>query len=282
MAIAVEQGAARGPLHGLAGEYLPKLVVAPSFVITLFFVYGFIAWTTYLSFTKSRMMPVTAFDGIRPYERLWANPVWWTALENLAIFGVLYIGIATVLGLAAGDPARPEDPRPRASSAPSTSTRWRSPSSSPARPGSGCSTPASASRSSMHDWGFDQLHVRLDHHSPTWRSTARHRRRLADVGLRHGDVPGGPARRRQRDHQGGADRRRHDLPDLLADHHPADAPGVPLRLRHPRPPRDQELRPDGGADRRRPRLRHRAARDLHVPDDLHPQRGGARRRAAPS
>ena len=70
-------------------EYLPQIVVAPSFLITIFFVYGFIAWTTYLSFTKSRMMPVTAWDGIRPYERLWANPVWWTALENLAIYGVL-------------------------------------------------------------------------------------------------------------------------------------------------------------------------------------------------
>jgi glucose/mannose transport system permease protein len=81
------------------GEYLPQIVVAPSFAITIFFVYGFIVWTTYLSFTKSRMMPVTAWDGTRPYERLWDNPVWWTALENLFIYGVLYIGIASTLGL---------------------------------------------------------------------------------------------------------------------------------------------------------------------------------------
>ena len=33
------------------------------------------------------------------YERLWANPNWWTALENLAIFGILYIGLATAIGL---------------------------------------------------------------------------------------------------------------------------------------------------------------------------------------
>lgn len=81
------------------GEYLPQIVVAPSFAATLFFVYGFILWTTYLSFTKSRMMPVTALDGLRPYQRLWANPVWWTALENLLIYGVLYIGTASALGL---------------------------------------------------------------------------------------------------------------------------------------------------------------------------------------
>ena len=99
MAIAVEQGAApRRPTDWL-GENLPKLVLAPTFVITLFFVYGFILWTTFLSFTKSRFMPVTALDGIRPYQRLWANSNWWTALENLAIFAVLYIGLATLIGL---------------------------------------------------------------------------------------------------------------------------------------------------------------------------------------
>ena len=99
MAIAVEQGAApRRPTDWL-GENLPKLVLAPTFVITLFFVYGFILWTTFLSFTKSRFMPITALDGIRPYQRLWANSNWWTALENLAIFAVLYIGLATLIGL---------------------------------------------------------------------------------------------------------------------------------------------------------------------------------------
>ena len=38
--------------------------------------------------------------------------------------------------------------------------------------------------------------------------------RLAGVRLRHGDVPGRPARHRQRDHEGGADRRRHHRPRL--------------------------------------------------------------------
>lgn len=99
MAIAVEQGAAPGRPTDWLGENLPKLVLAPTFVITLFFVYGFILWTTFLSFTKSRFMPITALDGIRPYQRLWANSNWWTALENLAIFSILYIGLATIIGL---------------------------------------------------------------------------------------------------------------------------------------------------------------------------------------
>jgi glucose/mannose transport system permease protein len=44
-------------------------------------------------------MAVTALDGLRPYERLWANNNWWTSLENLLIFSVLYIGVATLVGL---------------------------------------------------------------------------------------------------------------------------------------------------------------------------------------
>jgi glucose/mannose transport system permease protein len=99
VAIAIEgRPSVTRPVDRLA-EHLPKLVLAPTFLITLFFVYGFILWTTYLSFTKSRFMPVTVLDGIRPYERLWGNSNWWTALENLFIFSVLYIGIATLLGL---------------------------------------------------------------------------------------------------------------------------------------------------------------------------------------
>ena len=99
MATAVERSAASGRSTDWLSENLPKLVLAPTFVITLFFVYGFILWTTFLSFTKSRFMPVTALDGLRPYQRLWANSNWWTSLENLLIFSVLYIGLATIIGL---------------------------------------------------------------------------------------------------------------------------------------------------------------------------------------
>lgn len=97
--MAERAGGAEGQRLNWLADHLPKLVVAPTFVITLVFVYGFILWTTFLSFTKSRFMPVTVLDGLRPYERLWANNNWWTALENLFLFSVLYIGVATLLGL---------------------------------------------------------------------------------------------------------------------------------------------------------------------------------------
>ncbi|MFO1035233.1 MAG: sugar ABC transporter permease [Geminicoccaceae bacterium] len=84
---------------GWLQRYLPQIVVAPTFVIMIVFIYGFIVWTTILSFTNSKMRASLVFDGLTPYTKLWANPVWHTALTNLAIFGLLYIGIATVLGL---------------------------------------------------------------------------------------------------------------------------------------------------------------------------------------
>jgi glucose/mannose transport system permease protein len=81
-------------------EFLPRLVLAPSFALVLFFVYGFILWTLYLSFTRSRLMPIYELVGFDSYYRLFAQPNWYVALKNLAIFGGLYIGISIVLGLA--------------------------------------------------------------------------------------------------------------------------------------------------------------------------------------
>lgn len=80
-------------------ELLPKLVLAPSFVVILIFVYGFIAYTGFLSLTDSKMLPSYNFVGLLNYQRLWALPHWWRAISNLAIFASLYIIICSVLGL---------------------------------------------------------------------------------------------------------------------------------------------------------------------------------------
>ncbi|AYM84203.1 MULTISPECIES: carbohydrate ABC transporter permease [Rhizobium/Agrobacterium group] len=80
-------------------ELLPKLVLAPSFVVIIIFVYGFIAYTGFLSLTDSKMLPSYNFVGLLNYQRLWALPHWWRAISNLAIFASLYIIICSVLGL---------------------------------------------------------------------------------------------------------------------------------------------------------------------------------------
>ncbi|WP_116653734.1 carbohydrate ABC transporter permease [Pelagibacterium sediminicola] len=80
-------------------DWIPKLVLSPSFFLMLIFVYGFIAYTGYLSFTNSRMLPSNEWIGFDNYARLWSLPHWNRAVMNLAIFGSLYIAICTVIGL---------------------------------------------------------------------------------------------------------------------------------------------------------------------------------------
>ena len=82
-----------------AQRHLSKLVVAPSFAAILVFVYGFILWTLYVSFTNSRMLPVYDLVGADAYVRLWKLERWYVAIENLLIFGGLFIGISLAIGI---------------------------------------------------------------------------------------------------------------------------------------------------------------------------------------
>ena len=78
---------------------LPKLVLAPTFLVTLVFIYGFILWNAWLSFSSSRMLPRLDWAGLLQYRRLFANERWWVAAENLLLFGGLFIVFCMALGL---------------------------------------------------------------------------------------------------------------------------------------------------------------------------------------
>jgi glucose/mannose transport system permease protein len=80
-------------------DLLPRLVLAPSFAAVLVFVYGFILFTAYLSFTNSRILPSFELVGLENYIRLFELRHWSTALQNLAVFGSLYIVLCTAMGL---------------------------------------------------------------------------------------------------------------------------------------------------------------------------------------
>jgi glucose/mannose transport system permease protein len=81
-------------------DALPKIVLSPSLAIVLVFVYGFILFTFYLSFTDSRILPSYGLVGWQNYSRLFSVRAWGIAVHNLLIFGSLYIVICCVLGLA--------------------------------------------------------------------------------------------------------------------------------------------------------------------------------------
>ena len=80
--------------------WLPKLVLSPSLAMALVFVYGFILFTVYLSFTDSRILPSFGWVGFENYVKLFRLRHWEIAVTNMGVFAFLYMLICTAIGLA--------------------------------------------------------------------------------------------------------------------------------------------------------------------------------------
>lgn len=78
---------------------MPAIVLSPSLLMVTCCVYGFILYTIILSMTGSKMFPRFDFVGLKQYARLFENPRWILAMENMVIFASLYMIGATLLGL---------------------------------------------------------------------------------------------------------------------------------------------------------------------------------------
>jgi glucose/mannose transport system permease protein len=90
------RGLGTGGLEGI----LPRLVLAPTFVAILVFVYGFIGWTAWISLTGSRLLPGYKLAGFAQYITLFTKePRWWVAISNLLVFSVLFIAFCIAAGL---------------------------------------------------------------------------------------------------------------------------------------------------------------------------------------
>ncbi len=94
-----------GFLHRVE-NILPKLVVIPTLAVAAIFIYGFIGWTTWISFTDSRLLPKYELVGLKQYFTLFDNfnlftleTRWSVAVFNLLIFSVLFIAICIIIGL---------------------------------------------------------------------------------------------------------------------------------------------------------------------------------------
>ena len=137
--------------------WLPRIVLAPSFFLILVFVYGFIIYTGYLSLTDSRMLPTYEFMGLSNYPKLFGLRHWKIAVNNLAIFGILYILICTIIGLLlailldqkirAEGFLRPIFLYPMALSFIVTGTAWK-----------WFFDPGIGLESIMHQWGWESFH----------------------------------------------------------------------------------------------------------------------------
>ena len=82
-----------------------KLASMPMIFIVVVVFIGSTLWTVASSFTDIKTLPIftptefyDAFIGLGQYERLWRTPRWITSITNLAIYGLLYTGLAFVIG----------------------------------------------------------------------------------------------------------------------------------------------------------------------------------------
>ena len=66
-------------------DWLPRLVVAPSFIISLLFIYGLMAWNGYLSMSASRILPNYDFVGLQHYGALLDSDRFHVAMRNMAV-----------------------------------------------------------------------------------------------------------------------------------------------------------------------------------------------------
>jgi len=80
-------------------DWLPKLVLAPSFVAAFLFIYGLIAWNGYLSVSESRLLPNYEFAGLDAYRALFDSDRFHVAAWNLVIFAVLFIAGSLAVGV---------------------------------------------------------------------------------------------------------------------------------------------------------------------------------------
>src|SRR5271154_7315839 len=93
---AVSTAQSRVQIRERLQNFLPRLVLAPSFVLVLIFVYGFNLWTLFLSFTNSKAFASTKLVGLANYQKMWdwtfqTDPPsnWHKAMVNMGIFGGL-------------------------------------------------------------------------------------------------------------------------------------------------------------------------------------------------
>ena len=79
--------------------WLPKIVLSPTIIAALVFIYGFVLWTAWISLTRSGLLPRYELAGFIQYIKLFASDRWWVASRNLAIFGGLFVLFCIMFGL---------------------------------------------------------------------------------------------------------------------------------------------------------------------------------------
>jgi glucose/mannose transport system permease protein len=80
-------------------RYLNIILISPSIVAVLIFIYGFIAWSGRVSLSKWKgLTPDYTWNGIRNYLELFSDPRFAVDIRNTLIFTGVFVGGSLVLG----------------------------------------------------------------------------------------------------------------------------------------------------------------------------------------
>ncbi len=81
-----------------AKQIPPWAALLPMAIVALVGYLGTVLWTMKISVSSSRTFPTDHFVGLAQYARLFDNERWLLSLHNLAIYGVLFIAAAMLIG----------------------------------------------------------------------------------------------------------------------------------------------------------------------------------------
>ena len=82
----------------LTSRLAAQTALLPAMLIALVVFCGSTGWTIWISLTNSRMLPNNNFIGLRQYDALFGNERWIISVQNLTLFGVMFITISLSLG----------------------------------------------------------------------------------------------------------------------------------------------------------------------------------------
>ncbi|MCK4241680.1 MAG: sugar ABC transporter permease, partial [Candidatus Atribacteria bacterium] len=81
-------------------KWTPILFITPSIVAVGIFIYGFIGWTGFISFTKwNDVLPDYTRVGFENYRKLFANMRFQIDLHNTLVFTVIFVTSCLLIGL---------------------------------------------------------------------------------------------------------------------------------------------------------------------------------------
>ncbi len=82
----------------LLRRWMPSFALLPLALTVLVGYLGTVLWTLRVSVSSSRTFPTDDFVGLAQYERLFDNERWLLSLQNLAVYGLLFVGACMVIG----------------------------------------------------------------------------------------------------------------------------------------------------------------------------------------